>query len=245
MRESGHQAAYYASFQSNLLWGLLIWGLSPGTACILALQKKVVRIHRVVSQRESCRPLFRSTKILTITGLFILNCLQQVHTTPSTITTLGLVIIFLYPITNWPKPKTHTISLEYNCITACSQHTMSDMKFNNTIHRVLETNPIYELEEFLNLNLTCISIAIIILTWHVFINIVCPIISITHGSTIGSVIVGGIFNGVKSTYLRCWLSEQYCANTVMNCRAAIYRCYCAAIEADCKRVAWEQARRPV
>ena len=70
---------YYATFHSHLIYGIQVWGASPDVREVLLLQKKAIRVLCAASQRDSCRPLFRSMGIMTVTGLYILACLEYVH----------------------------------------------------------------------------------------------------------------------------------------------------------------------
>lgn len=71
--------AYYATFQSHLQYAILVWGASPRVADILLLQKRTIRLLCNASARVSCRELFKQQRILTVTSLYILACLEYIH----------------------------------------------------------------------------------------------------------------------------------------------------------------------
>ena len=67
------KSVYYALFHSRASYGLTAWGASPHSQKVLILQKKAVRIIEGAHYTESCRPLFRKHRILTIRATYILQ----------------------------------------------------------------------------------------------------------------------------------------------------------------------------
>lgn len=63
--------AYFASFQSLLEYGIILWGHSPHIGHTFSLQKIIIRIMVGVISRCSCRSLFRKPDILTLSCLCI------------------------------------------------------------------------------------------------------------------------------------------------------------------------------
>lgn len=70
--------AYFAFFHTHLLYGLLLWGNSPGAKNVFLWQKKAVRTIKGIGNRDSCRNLFMELNILTLPSLYILQCLLHV-----------------------------------------------------------------------------------------------------------------------------------------------------------------------
>lgn len=70
--------AYFAFFHAHLLYGINLWGSAPSSNKIFLLQKKAVRIICGVSSTHHCRLLFRETRIMTLSGLYILSSLISV-----------------------------------------------------------------------------------------------------------------------------------------------------------------------
>jgi len=65
------RVAYFASFQSLLEYGIILWGNSSHIGHIFSLQKRIIRIMFGVTSRWSCRSLFRKLDILTLSCLYI------------------------------------------------------------------------------------------------------------------------------------------------------------------------------
>ena len=66
--------AYYAFVHSIFHYGLHIWG-NGANVNILILQKKALRIITNSPLKVHCRPIFRSTNILTVINQYIYDCL--------------------------------------------------------------------------------------------------------------------------------------------------------------------------
>lgn len=62
---------YFSNFQSLLRYGIIFWGRSKNIKNIFVTQKRTVRIINNKKSDMSCRGLFKSSKILTVTGLYI------------------------------------------------------------------------------------------------------------------------------------------------------------------------------
>uniref|UniRef100_A0A1B6LDU6 Reverse transcriptase domain-containing protein n=1 Tax=Graphocephala atropunctata TaxID=36148 RepID=A0A1B6LDU6_9HEMI len=73
--------AYFALFESNLRYGLLVWGNSSAGNLqrVLVMQKKAVRALAGLQPRESCRPAFINLSILTVVSLYVLEAVTLVH----------------------------------------------------------------------------------------------------------------------------------------------------------------------
>lgn len=67
---------YYANFYSLMSYGIIIWGTSPHANKIFMIQKKAIRIIFGLSNIDSCRPIFKSHKLLTFTSVYILEVMK-------------------------------------------------------------------------------------------------------------------------------------------------------------------------
>ena len=70
--------AYFALFQSHLIYGLLSWGHSVISKRVFALQRRAVRIMCGLGFRDDCRAAFTEMGILTLPSLYIYECLKYV-----------------------------------------------------------------------------------------------------------------------------------------------------------------------
>jgi hypothetical protein len=66
---------YYSYFHSVLKYGVMFWGSSAITGDIFKVQKRAIRIITNRCRRESCRPLFKHLKILTVFSQYIFSVL--------------------------------------------------------------------------------------------------------------------------------------------------------------------------
>lgn len=67
--------SYYAFFHVHLLYGILLWGNSPGAKEVFLWQKKALRRIVGIPPTETCRNHFRELGILTVPSIYILHCL--------------------------------------------------------------------------------------------------------------------------------------------------------------------------
>lgn len=67
--------AYHALFETHLRYGIVLWGGSSihNLRRVLILQKQAIRIMESLQPRDSCRPVFKKSKILTVTAIYILE----------------------------------------------------------------------------------------------------------------------------------------------------------------------------
>lgn len=75
------RVVYFSLVDSVLRYGVAFWGFCPGYAfhSVFVLQKRAIRYLHNKKRREHCRPLFLSSRILTLTCLFILETVCLVH----------------------------------------------------------------------------------------------------------------------------------------------------------------------
>lgn len=70
---STYMSVYYAQVHSRVLYGIIFWGSSSAAAEVFLCQNKIVRCIVTMPYTATCRPLFKSLKILTLPSLFILE----------------------------------------------------------------------------------------------------------------------------------------------------------------------------
>lgn len=70
---------YYSEFQSQLIYGILLWGSSCWANEVFLRQKAAIRCITNVNQLTSCRGCFAALKILTLYELYILESSCYIH----------------------------------------------------------------------------------------------------------------------------------------------------------------------
>lgn len=71
MRQDQLLQLYHAEVDSRLRYGLCFWGMSADSPNVFISQKRIVRAIAGVDLRTTCRPLFKSYKIMTLYSLLI------------------------------------------------------------------------------------------------------------------------------------------------------------------------------
>lgn len=70
--------AYYAYVDSRLRYGIIFWGNSTELQRLFILQKKCIRRIYGLKRRDSCRPVFKESGILTLSALFVYELVKFV-----------------------------------------------------------------------------------------------------------------------------------------------------------------------
>jgi hypothetical protein len=66
---------YYAYFYSIVCYGVIFWGNSSYANNVFRLQKRAVRIITGIGDRNSCRQMFVTLKILPFSSIYIYSFL--------------------------------------------------------------------------------------------------------------------------------------------------------------------------
>lgn len=77
--ESTCRSIYFSYFHSLMSYGIALWGNSPARQKVFVMQKKAVRIVAQAKYRDSCKPLFKKLKILTMPCVYIFEVILFVH----------------------------------------------------------------------------------------------------------------------------------------------------------------------
>lgn len=152
------RTSYFGIFHSHISYGLLLWGRAVNSPIIFKLQKRAVRIICKANYRESCKPLFISSGILSLPCLYIFHSLIQIHKerelhiTHSDVhdyNTRGANQLVL-PRYRLTKSKRNSIDLRlYNNLPQNIKN-LSNKQFKKTIKKYLLQQCFYSIDEFLN-----------------------------------------------------------------------------------------------
>jgi hypothetical protein len=72
---------YHGYFMSKVRYSILFWGSINGhLQAVFKIQKKAIRAIEGVPIRESCKPLFRKYRLLTVPALYFLEVAVWTHT---------------------------------------------------------------------------------------------------------------------------------------------------------------------
>lgn len=67
-------------FQSQISYGILLWGNATDWIKIFRMQKRAIRAITRTPYTETCRHIFKNLNILTLPSLFIYHCLYYIKT---------------------------------------------------------------------------------------------------------------------------------------------------------------------
>jgi len=153
---------YFASFYSVTNYGLIFWGNSSDSNKIFLAQKKIVRIMTGSRPKTSCKPLFQSLGILTITSQYILSLMKFLPQNQEKFTSniKGHIIntrnkLKLHkPISNLTLYQRGVYYMSIRVFTKlpdCIAKLVENKKsFISTLRQYLVSKSFYSLEEFLN-----------------------------------------------------------------------------------------------
>lgn len=73
------KVVYHAIFESNIRYGIIVYGNSMDIEKLFICQKRALRIMCNMNVRESCRGKFKKNNLLTVTAIFIQECALFFH----------------------------------------------------------------------------------------------------------------------------------------------------------------------
>jgi len=71
MSQDTLRTVYFSYFHSILLYGIILWGNSAYSCNIVKIKKRIIRIIMNASNRDPCRQLFKTLKILPLKSQYI------------------------------------------------------------------------------------------------------------------------------------------------------------------------------
>lgn len=72
-------SAYYGLVYPILSYNIISWGRATDVDRVFIAQKRVLRVMFGLTQTESCRTIFKDTKIMTVTSLYMYRILCYIH----------------------------------------------------------------------------------------------------------------------------------------------------------------------
>ena len=153
---------YFASFYSVTNYGLIFWGNSSDSNKIFLAQKKIVRIMTGSRPKTSCKPLFQSLGILTITSQYILSLMKFLPQNQEKFTSnikdhiinTRNKLKLHKPISNVTLYQRGVYYMSIRVFTKlpdCIAKLVENKKsFISTLRQYLVSKSFYSLEEFLN-----------------------------------------------------------------------------------------------
>lgn len=84
-------SVYYAHIYSHLSYGILLWGNHSAISKLFVLQKRCIRLICGAKPGEHCKPFFVSLGVLTLSSMYVLDCLLYVKKNISNLYTLSSI----------------------------------------------------------------------------------------------------------------------------------------------------------
>jgi len=159
--------AYYAFFHSLLSYGTRLWGHSAHTHKVLLVQKKALRILSNAGYLDHCRPLFVANDILTVHNVYIFQCLLAIRDNIDCYVTNNDVHshqtrtssdIFIPRCRLSKTLKCFPVSgFKFFNFLPVEVRALPMTKFKRVVKAWLVKNPLYNTDEYFELDVTDIS----------------------------------------------------------------------------------------
>lgn len=158
--ESGLRVVYFSNFESIVRYGIVFYGGSKSMEKIFLSQKRAIRIIKKLSFRTSCRGIFRQNRILTVSALYIKECIMFIlknreyfHENVPTHSYNNRNQLYVYPV--------HRLSItergaKYSCIKFFNalpsriRFIQDDKIFKKEVHKFLIQLEPYTVNEYLS-----------------------------------------------------------------------------------------------
>lgn len=153
---------YYSLVYCHLNYNVQIWGQSVESNRVFILQKRIIRLMYNIQQFESCRNVFKTNNILTLTSIYLLKILTYIHINKNKYllnsdfhkheTRLKDVFRLKKPNhTFYKKSPIYAGCDLYNKLTPFYKSIGSVKTFKIRLKTLLSQNSIYNIDEFLTL----------------------------------------------------------------------------------------------
>lgn len=153
------RTVYFAYFHSVLTYGVIFWGNSSNAIQIFKLQKRAIRAIVQVSQTTSCRPYFKTLRILPLPCIYIYEILNFVKSNINrfptnsdnhSYNTRNKNNIFIEPFntTLYKNSFMHTGLQLYNSLPNYLKEIPTHKKFKTRLYDILSKHCFYSVQEF-------------------------------------------------------------------------------------------------
>lgn len=153
---------YYAHINSHLSYGALLWGHRSSCGRLFKLQKLCVRLMCSLPYRGHCRSSFVELGIMTVSAIFILQCLLYVKENSHLYDALGSThdyatrnrnCLGLIRCSYSKTQKTfYFMSVKfYNFLPYCIKQ-LPILKFKTLVRKILTNNCLYTIDEFFDID---------------------------------------------------------------------------------------------
>lgn len=149
--------AYYALFNSRMSYGILLWGGSVHINGVLVMQKRAIRIIMGRSVFDSCRPLFKELGVMTCVAQFVLACImyarENLELFPSQSAYNTRHEQYIQPHFRLSKNLNsfRYLAIKFYNLLPRAWKTQCNSAFVRRIKMFLKDNPIYSVQEFIDL----------------------------------------------------------------------------------------------
>ena len=153
---------YFAYFHSILDSGIIFWGNFTESRRVLLAQKRIIRIMTGSNTRASCKPLFQSLGILTLTSTYILSLMkfllqhQERYTFNTEVHNINTInkLKLHQPINNLTLYQRWVYHMSINIFNKLPEYIMDSIgnkrRFISRLKEYLVNKSYYSLEEFMN-----------------------------------------------------------------------------------------------
>lgn len=156
--------AFFAFFQSHIIYGTRLWGHSSKVRNVLLAQKKAVRILSNAHYLEHCKPLFVNIGVMTVVNVYIFQCILAIKDNESSYATNSMVHRHETRNSSNIHITRSRLSMVLNCFPVSGVRffnhlplvvrQLSKPKLASVLRAFLLENPFYEVSEFMDTDLS-------------------------------------------------------------------------------------------
>ncbi|KAJ8915927.1 hypothetical protein NQ315_015542 [Exocentrus adspersus] len=154
-------SAYYALAYSHMAYNIICWGNAVEMRRVLIAQKRIMRLIYNLLPTESCRPVFREKRILTLPSVYILKCVTFVSKNRHCFRTCSyyhsystrhgsLLSIPKHRTTYFKRSPYYNSIVLFNALPSNIRDIPGYSKFKAQVKKLLLDNVFYSVSEYLD-----------------------------------------------------------------------------------------------